>query len=72
MNNPYEDLILYACNKAVAEWITGNMSFDEAIDYANSLCDQLADTDEFQVMLQNYINNFVDVKNIGDINNESN
>ena len=72
MENPFKILIHYACDKAVAEYLAGNMSMDEAVDYADSLCNQLADTDEFKVMLEDYLNHFVDVKNIGDINNESN
>lgn len=68
MNNPFKDLILYACDKAVAEYIAGNMSFDDAVDYGDSLCNQLADTDEFKQMVENYFNNFADVRNIGDKN----
>ena len=72
MENPFKQLMLYACDKATAEYLAGNMSLDEATDYADKLCNELVDTDECQQMLEDYFNNFIDVKNIGDINDESN
>ena len=71
MDNPFKQLILYACDKATAEYLAGNMSFDEATDYADKLCNELVDTDEFRKMIEDYFNNFIDVKNIGDINHGS-
>lgn len=66
MDNPFADLMQYACDQACAKYFAGEMSFDEALDYADDLCNQLADTDEFKQKLDNYFNNFTDITNIGD------
>ena len=70
MNNPYADLISYSCQKAIIEWVSGHLSFDEAIEYANELCDKLSNTDEFETAVKHYFNNMIDIKEIGENDNE--
>ena len=65
MGNPYVELIKWGGNLAANKLINGEMTFTEAVDYAWNLINALSITPEFEKVLENYYNDFIDVKNIG-------
>ena len=65
MDNPYVELIKWGGNLAANKLINGEMTFTEAVDYAQNLINDLGNTPEFEKVLENYYNDFIDVKDIG-------
>ena len=65
MDNPYVELIKWGGNLAANKLINGEMTFTEAVDYAWNLINALSITPEFEKVLENYYNDFIDVKDIG-------
>ena len=65
MNNPYVELTKWGGNLAANKLINGEMTFTEAVDYAWNLINALSITPEFEKVLENYYNDFIDVKDIG-------
>ena len=65
MDNPYVELTKWGGNLAANKLINGEMTFTEAVDYAWNLINALSITPEFEKVLENYYNDFIDVKNIG-------
>lgn len=65
MDNPYVELIKWGGNLAANKLINGEMTFTEAVDYAWNLINALSITPEFEKVLENYYNDFIDVKGIG-------
>lgn len=65
MDNPYVELIKWGGNLAANKLINGEMTFTEAVDYACNLINDLGNTPEFEKVLENYYNDFIDVKDIG-------
>lgn len=65
MDNPYVELTKWGGNLAANKLINGEMTFTEAVDYAWNLINALSITPEFEKVLENYYNNFIDVKDIG-------
>ena len=65
MDNPYVELTKWGGNLAANKLINGEMTFMEAVDYAWNLINALSITPEFEKVLENYYNNFIDVKGIG-------
>lgn len=65
MDNPYVELIKWGGNLAANKLINGEMTFTEAVDYAWNLISALSITPEFEKVLENYYNDFIDVKDIG-------
>ena len=65
MGNPYVELIKWGGNLAANKLINGEMTFTEAVDYAWNLINALSITPEFEKVLENYYNDFIDVKDIG-------
>ena len=64
MNDPYKSLVLFCVDKAAAEYISGKMSFDEAINYGVELTDKYSETEEFNKIVDEYFDKFVDIKDI--------
>ena len=62
--SPYAALALYCVDIAAAEYISGRMSFDEAINYGVELTDKYSETEEFNKIVDEYFYKFVDVKDI--------
>ena len=62
--NPFAALVLYCVDIAAAEYISGRMSFDEAINYGVELTDKYSETEEFNRIIDEYFDKFVDVKDI--------
>ena len=62
--SPYAALALYCVDIAAAEYISGRMSFDEAINYGVELTDKYSETEEFNKIVDEYFDKFVDVKDI--------
>lgn len=62
--NPFAALVLYCVDIAVAEYISGRMSFNEAIDYCSELTDKYSETEEFNKIVEEYFDKFVDVKDV--------
>jgi hypothetical protein len=62
--SPYYALMLYCMDLAVAEYISGRMSFNEAIDYCSELADKYSETEEFNKIVEEYYDKFVDIKDI--------
>ena len=65
MDNPYVELTKWGGNLAANKLINGEMTFTEAVDYAWNLINALSITPEFEKVLENYYNDFIDVKDIG-------
>lgn len=65
MDNPYIELTKWGGNLAANKLINGEMTFTEAVDYAWNLINALSITPEFEKVLENYYNDFIDVKDIG-------
>ena len=65
MDNPYVELIKWGGNLAANKLINGEMTFTEAVDYVWNLINALSITPEFEKVLENYYNDFIDVKDIG-------
>lgn len=65
MDNPYVELTKWGGNLAANKVINGEMTFTEAVDYAWNLINALSITPEFEKVLENYYNDFIDVKDIG-------
>ena len=65
MDNPYVELIKWGGNLAANKLINGEMTFTEAVDYAWNLINAFSITPEFEKVLENYYNDFIDVKGIG-------
>lgn len=65
MDNPYVELTKWGGNLAANKLINGEMTFTEAVDYAWNLINALSITPEFEKVLENYYNDFIDVKGIG-------
>ena len=65
MNNPYVELTKWGGNLAANKLVNGEMTFTEAVDYAWNLINALSITPEFEKVLENYYNDFIDVKDIG-------
>lgn len=65
MDNPYVELTKWGGNLAANKLINGEMTFTEAVDYAWNLINALSITPEFEKILENYYNDFIDVKGIG-------
>ena len=64
MDNPYVELTKWGGNLAANKLINGEMTFTEAVDYAWNLINALSITPEFEKVLENYYNDFIDVKGI--------
>lgn len=62
--NPFAALILYCVDIAAAEYLSGKMTYDEAIDYGVKLANEYADSEEFDKIVEKYFNDFVDVKDL--------
>lgn len=62
--NPFQQLALYCVDIAAAEYISGRMSFDEAIEYGFELTDKYAETEEFNKIVDDFYDSFVDIKDI--------
>lgn len=62
--NPYAELILYCVDIAAAEYSSGKMTYDEAIDYGVKLANEYADSEDFDKIVEKYFNDFVDVKDL--------
>ena len=65
MDNPYVELTKWGGNLVANKLINGEMTFTEAVDYAWNLINALSITPEFEKVLENYYNDFIDVKDIG-------
>ena len=65
MDNPYAELIKWGGNLAANKLVNGEMTFAEAVDYACNLINDLGNTPEFEKVLENYYNDFIDIKDIG-------
>ena len=65
MDNPYVELTKWGGNLAANKLINGEMTFTEAVDYVWNLINALSITPEFEKVLENYYNDFIDVKDIG-------
>ena len=70
MDNPYVELTKWGGNLAANKLINGEMTFTEAVDYAWNLINALSITPEFEKVLENYYNDFIDVKDVGKENKE--
>lgn len=70
MNDPYKLLVLHCVDAAAAEYISGRMNMQEAIEYGMQMVDKYAETEEFDKAVEEYYNKFVSVKDlkIGDKN----
>ena len=62
--NPFQQLALYCVDIAAAEYISGRMSFDEAVEYGLELTDKYAETEEFNKIVDDYFANFADIRDI--------
>lgn len=62
--NPFQQLVFYCVDIAAAEYISGRMSFDEAVEYGFESIDKYAKTKEFEKIVDDYFNNFTDIKDI--------
>ena len=62
--NPFQQLIFYCVDIATAEYISGRMSFNEAINYCSELTDKYYETEEFNKIVDEYFDKFVDVKDV--------
>ena len=62
--NPYAALALYCVDIAAAEYISGKMSFDEAVEYGFELTNKYSETEEFNKIVDEYFDKFVDIKDI--------
>ena len=62
--NPFAALILYCVDIAAAEYSSGKMTYDEAIDYGVKLANEYADSEEFDKIVEKYFDDFVDVKDL--------
>ena len=63
--NPFAALVLYCVDIATAEYISGRMSLNEAINYCQELTDKYSETEEFNKIVDEYFDKFVDIKDIG-------
>lgn len=63
-SNPYADLVLYCVDIAAAELIAGKMSFNEAVNYGMELIDKYSETEEFNKIVDEYFDKFVDIKDV--------
>lgn len=62
VEHPCHKMIIRACAEGAMKHWLGQMSFDEALDYAVNRCEQLMDTDGLKQELRDYLSNFVSVK----------
>lgn len=64
MSDPYKLLVLHCVDTAAAEYISGRMDMQEAIDYGMQMVDKYAETEEFDKAVEEYYSNFVSVKDL--------
>ena len=62
--NPFELLIVHCLDMALTEFFSGRMSMEEAIDYGVKLTDKYAETEEFSNIVEEYFEQFADVKEV--------
>ena len=62
--NPFAALILYCVDIAAAEYSSGKMTYDEAIDYGVKLANEYADSEEFDKIVEKYFSDFVNTKDL--------
>ena len=62
--NPFQQLIFYCVDIATAEYISGRMSFNEAINYCSELTDKYSKTEEFNKIVDENFDKYVDVKDV--------
>ena len=49
-------------DRALAAYLSGSMSKDEAIDYGCKMLDEYAESEAFRAEIDDYFGNFVDIK----------
>ena len=49
-------------DKALAAYLSGSMSKDEAVDYGCKMLDEYAESEAFKAEIDDYFGNFVDIK----------
>jgi hypothetical protein len=64
MNDPYKLLVLHCVDTAAAEYISGRMNMQEAVEYGMQMVDKYAETEEFNNAVEEYYNKFVDIKDL--------
>lgn len=64
MYDPYKEALLYCIDQAAAKYFSGNMSFDEAVNFAEKNMEDLINTEEFKKEVNKYFDNFVDIKSL--------
>jgi hypothetical protein len=64
MNDPYKLLVLHCVDIAAAEYISGRMNMQEAVEYGMQMVDKYAETEEFNNAVEEYYNKFVDIKDL--------
>lgn len=62
--NPFELLIIYCLDMALTEFFSGRMSMEGAIDFGVKIADEYAETEEFSNIMEEYFEQFADVKEI--------
>ena len=64
MNDPYKLLVLHCVDNAAAEYISGRMNIQEAVEYGMEMVDKYAETEDFDNAVEEYYSKFVDVKDL--------
>ena len=62
--DPFKLLVLHCIDFAAAEYLSGKMDMQEAIDHGMRLVDKYIETEEFNKAVEEYYACFVDVKDI--------
>lgn len=60
--NPFVEAVARCLDAALAEYFSGTMTKEEAIDYGVELIDDYAESEAFKEVLDDYYNSFVDIK----------
>lgn len=62
--SPFVEAVARCLDTALAEYFSGTMTKEEAIDYGVKLMDDYAESEAFKEVLDDYYDSFVDIKNL--------
>lgn len=60
--SPFVEAVVRCLDVALAEYFSGTMTKEEAIDYGVKLIDDYAESEAFKEVLDDYYDSFVDIK----------
>ena len=60
--SPFVEAVARCLDAALAEYFSGTMTKEEAIDYGVKLIDDYAESEAFKEVLDDYYDSFVDIK----------